>query len=385
MKNYKILVLGGYGNFGKRVCAGLAAHPGACVLAAGRNPQKADLLARKLREAGAGSVKGYPIDIDAKNFKERVSESKAQLLIHAAGPFQDQSYKVAKSCIDSGVNYIDLADNRKFVTGIGALADEAKKSNVLLISGASTVPGLSAAVVDHYQGKFQQIKEIIYGFVPGNKTERGEATVKSILSYTGKPFLRRENGSWKKVFGWQDIHRHQFPEPAGRRWVANCDIPDLELFPARYPGVEKTVFHAGLELASLHLGLWLLSWPARFGLIGNWARYSKIITGMSRWVEHFGTDIGAMFVTLRGTGKDGKKLTVCWDLITERGEGIEVPAIAPVLLAKKSARGEIREKGAKACMGLFTLNEFMNEAARWNIYQKSEEYKGEDADAKSAR
>nr|BFE97511.1 hypothetical protein GCM10020185_80470 [Pseudomonas brassicacearum subsp. brassicacearum] len=51
-----------------------------------------------------------------------------QWVIHTGGPFQGQSYAVAESCIDAGVNYCDLSDSRDFVTGIGALDARAKTS-----------------------------------------------------------------------------------------------------------------------------------------------------------------------------------------------------------------------------------------------------------------
>ena len=44
----------------------------------------------------------------------------------------------------------------------------------------------------------------------------------------------------------------------GRRWLSACDVPDLELLPERWPGLREATFHAGLELAPLHLGLWVL-------------------------------------------------------------------------------------------------------------------------------
>ena len=52
------------------------------------------------------------------------------------------------------------------------------------------------------------------------------------------------------------LRRHVYPPPAGGRWLADCDIADLALFPQRYPGIERVRFGAGLELSVLHLGLW---------------------------------------------------------------------------------------------------------------------------------
>ena len=50
-----------------------------------------------------------------------------------------------------------------------------------------------------------------------------------------------------------------FPAPLGPRWVANCDIPDLELFPARYAGVRSVRFSAGVGLRITQFGTWAVT------------------------------------------------------------------------------------------------------------------------------
>ena len=48
-----------------------------------------------------------------------------------------------------------------------------------------------------------------------------------------------------------------------------------------------------------------------------------------------------------------------YDLIAANGDGPQVPATAAVVLARKLARGELPGSGARACLDLFTLDEFM--------------------------
>ena len=71
----------------------------------------------------------------------------ADVLINASGPFQHHDYALPRACIAAGCHYIDLADARAFVTGIGVLDAEAKAAGVSVVSGASSVPGLSSAAV----------------------------------------------------------------------------------------------------------------------------------------------------------------------------------------------------------------------------------------------
>ena len=52
----------------------------------------------------------------------------------------------------------------------------------------------------------------------------------------------------------------------GERLAAACDVPDLQLFPARFPGVRTVSFHAALEFRVQHLALWSLAALRRIGL-----------------------------------------------------------------------------------------------------------------------
>jgi saccharopine dehydrogenase-like NADP-dependent oxidoreductase len=371
MKRYPVLILGGYGNFGKRISMSLARDHRIAVLIAGRNSVKANALARTIAgDIPNSTARGYPLDIESAEFATRLRNSGARLVIHTSGPFQGQDYRVALACIEAGIDYIDLADDRRFVSSISQLAGQAREKEVLVISGASSVPGLSSAVIDQFLPQFKLLRSIRHNIAPGNRAERGEATVKAILSYTGQPFKRWQGGQWVTVYGWQDIHKRRYPVPIGNRWLASCDIPDLELFPQRYSSVEDVVFHAGLEPGLLHLGMYAMASIARLHLIDNWSRYARPITAMSRWFEHLGTDIGGMSVEMAGEDPEGKTLMITWSLIAGSGHGPEIPSIPAIILAKKLAAGIRPQPGAIPCMGLFTVQEFLDEVKDRDISQQ---------------
>lgn len=366
---YPVLVLGGYGNFGGKISAALAKDSTINVMVAGRSKQKANQFAAKLGRTHGVDVMGVELDIFQDNLAAAIASTGAKLVIHSCGPFQGQGYEVAEACIASGINYIDLADGRQFVKQFKTLDNNAKENHVLAITGASSVPGLSSAVVNEYISEFESLTELEYGISPGNQADRGEATVHSILSYTGRPFTRWQNKAWQTVYGWQEIHRHPFPAPMGKRWLANCDIPDLELFQDYYPELKNIKFYAGLELGFLHVGLWLLSGIVRMRMIDNLARYSKIMTQMSTWVQSWGSDIGGMYIRLSGIDSNKQSKTIQWDLVAEQGHGPEIPTLPAIILAKKLASGALAKKGAMACVGLFSLAEFTQELEAWDIWQ----------------
>ena len=67
------------------------------------------------------------------------------------------------------------------------------------------------------------------------------------MSYAGKPFTTLIDGTMKQVYGWQDLRWRKF-RGLGWRALGNCDVPDLALFPRRYPDLKTIRFQAGLEL-----------------------------------------------------------------------------------------------------------------------------------------
>ena len=92
----------------------------------------------------------------------------------------------------------------------------------------------------------------------GNKLPRGIATISSVMSYCGKPFTMLRDGATRTIIGWRGMKEVVFPG-IGPRLVSHCDVPDLELLPARYPSLRTVEFRAGLELRVFTIGMYLLS------------------------------------------------------------------------------------------------------------------------------
>ncbi|MEQ1775733.1 MAG: saccharopine dehydrogenase NADP-binding domain-containing protein [Burkholderiales bacterium] len=350
---YRILVLGGYGHFGGRICRALSQN--AIVIVAGRDAAKAESAARALGLAH----ESVPLDYTAGDLAERISALRTDAVIHTCGPFQAQSYRVARACVEAGAHYVDLADGRAFVAGIAELDAAARARGVLVTSGASTLPALSSSVIDEHLGHFSRLDTMDISIAPGQKTPRGVATLEAVLSYCGKPFDAWEQGGWQTVYGWQDMHRFRYPD-FGARWLSRCDVPDLQLFPQRYAsaGVQRVRFDAGLELAFAQGAFWLLACLVRAGLIGNASRTARL---MQRWggcFDWMGSDTGGMHIVLRGTDHEGRLAQIDWHLVARCGHGPEIPCLPAIVIARKLAAGTLTARGAMPCMGLMTLADF---------------------------
>lgn len=354
----KVVVLGGYGNFGKRIVESLTSIEDITIYVVGRNLDKAIACINKLKANSVATLEPLAIDIFATDFEERLKALSPFLLIHTSGPFQGQDYRVPTACICAGAHYIDLADDRRFVCDIAELETSAKEKGVLAVSGASSVPGLSSTVIEHYQQQFKELTSIDLAIAPGNKAERGLATVEAILSYTGHPLNVFKDGRWQDVFGWMDSKVNDFGGFVGKRRLANVDVPDLELFPERYSVAQRVTFQAGLELSVLHQTMVGMAALTKTGLVKNWAPLAKSIVSTSNLFLPFGTDKGAMEVLLKGIDQNGKEKTIKWTLYAPKGNGPYIPTLSTIILAKKLLEGSNTETGAKPCVGLFELNDF---------------------------
>ena len=352
---HTVLVLGGYGFFGGRICATLAGHPSIRLLIAGRNTDRATGLARAL-----GLPPEHAVELDARSagLVARLRELGVSTLVHAAGPFQQQQYTVAEAAIDAGCHYIDLADGRKFVADIGSLNARARARGVTAISGASSVPALSCAVVDRYLPRFERVDSIRFGIGTAARAP-GVAAVEGIFGYCGKPFQCWENGAWITAYGWLDLRSHRFPPPVGRRLLGRCDIPDLELFPKRYPSVRTVSFHAGFASGPGHLLVWAIARLVKAGVLTSAAAFAAPLTRLSRRIESFVSDKGGMFVTLVGVGHERQPLQITWNILASQNHGPYIPCGAAIALVQKLADGVRLPTGAMPCMGLLTVEEYL--------------------------
>jgi Saccharopine dehydrogenase NADP binding domain len=362
----RVLVLGGYGAFGQLVAERLARVAGIEVMVAGRDRAKAAACATELGGRALANV--VPAGLDgAKISAADLQELRPAVLINATGPYQDQDYRLAPACIGAGVHYLDLADASGFVLGIGALDAEAKAAGVLVVSGASTVPALSAAVADALAPRFAQLDAITTIISPGNRFDPGIATTRSILGTLGRPIAGGAGVSQgDTVRGWQGLRRVRLPG-LGPRWVGHCDAPDRALFPQRYPGLRRADVFAALEVGLFHLGLWGVSWLVRAGLVRQPQRLAGPLLALKHRLGFLGSDRGGMLVQLDGLDHAGQRKRIDWHLVAGSGHGPYIPATASVLLAKRLLDDSLRARGAMACMGLFTLDDFMAEIADLDI------------------
>ncbi len=357
----KTLVLGGYGNFGARICRALAADSSIELLVAGRDIRQAQQLADSL----GGRASGLSIDCNAPDFSQTLSALGVGMVIHVAGPFQQQSYAVALAAADAGAHYIDLADGRRFVCDFPQAMHEAfLRAGRTGISGASTVPALSSAVIDRLCRNWQAIDTVDICIAPAQTAPRGKATLAAVLSYCGEPIPIWRGGQWTQAPGWAAPERVEFKRMRPRVG-ALCDIPDLELFPARYAVRDRVMFRAALEVAATQSAFAVLARLRGWGLLTRPQRWAGALNRVAGVFDSLGTSLGGMVVRTEGLNEAGRPARHAWHIAADNDHGPEIPCMAAIVLARKLAAGDTMASGAFTATGLLSLGEFEPEFAKW--------------------
>lgn len=368
MSGPAVLVVGGYGGFGGRLVALLEAMDVARILVAGRSGEKA-------RAFCAGrAVHVEPVEMDrSQPCGETLRALAPDIVVDAAGPFQlygAEPFSLVETCIELGIHYVDLADARAFVCGIDRYDEAAGQAGIFVLSGASSVPALSGAVIRTLAPDFDRIDDIDIGISPAGGTLMGPSVVRAILSYAGREVAVMEEGRWRVRRCWTDLRPERI-EVAGagglnRRRFSLCDVPDLAIWPEVYEGVRSVHFGAALEPAVNHFGMLALAWLVRVGLLRRAESLAPLLDKAAR-VMPAGVRRGGMFVRLRGRRRDAGAGEAVWTLIAEGDHGPYIPAMASAALVQRVIRGEGPAPGARACTRDLQLDDFEPFFARFDI------------------
>jgi len=356
-----ILIIGGYGTFGGRIVDLLADEPRLTLLVAGRKIAAAQAFCRT-RVARATLV---PVAFDrGDTLAPLLDMLKPGLVIDASGPFQSYGaapYRVIEACIAHGVCYLDLADGAQFVAGVGAYDSAARAKGVYVLTGVSSFPVLTAAVVRHLTRDFSRLDSILGGIAPSPFAGVGLNVIRAIAGYAGQPVPLRRNG--QAAIGHPlTEHRRVIIAPPGRvplysTLFSLVDVPDLRALADLWPEARDIWMGAGPTPEVLHRALSGLAWLVRLRLLPSLAPLAPLMhvaTRRLRWGEHR----GGMFVEVRGADAAGKAPQRSWHMIAEGDDGPLIPSMAVEALVRRALNGQPPQPGARAAARELELGDY---------------------------
>jgi hypothetical protein len=345
-----ILILGGYGVFGGRLARLLADDVRLTLIIAGRSLERASALCVGLE----GKARLIPLAFDRdKDVGRQLSEARPDLVIDASGPFQaygEDPYRVVEAAIALGIDYLDLADGSAFVAGIGAFDDAARQAGSFALSGVSTCPALTAAVVRRLTQGVARLDRVTAGIAPSPHARVGVNVLRAVASYAGRPVSLTRDGAKAKGFALTETCRFTIAPPGHlpleSRIFSLVDVPDLAILPRLWPSLRDAWFGMGPTPAFLHRTFVLLARLVRLRLLPGIGPLAPMMHGLLDRLR-FGRHRGGMFVAIEGLGAAGESCTRSWHMVAEGDDGPFIPSMAAAAIIRRCLAGRRPEAGAR--------------------------------------
>jgi hypothetical protein len=341
----KILILGGYGTFGGRLARLLADEPRLTLIIAGRSLPAAQAFCAR----GVAKARLIPAVFD------RDGDAAAQLValgpdivVDASGPFQTYGdpYRVVRAALARGIDYLDLADGSDFVKGVAQFDADAKARGVFALTGVSSFPVLTAAVVRRLSAGMARIDSISAGIAPSPYATLGLNVIRSIASYSGKPFALLRDGEPSVGYGLTESRRFTIAPPGlvplGNRRFSLVDAPDLKVLPELWPSLRDVWMGAGSVPEMMHRVLNLFAWTVRLHVMPSLLPFGRAMHWITRHLR-WGEDRGGMFVEVKGGA-----VTRSWHMIAEADDGPFIPSMACEAMIRQCLDGRRPPAGARA-------------------------------------
>ncbi len=367
----KILVLGGYGTFGGRLVQLLTDEERLTMFVGGRSVERASAFCKTLK----GRAQLIPVRFDRNEpVESQIAAIAPDVVVDASGPFQsygDDPYRVVNACLALGIHYLDLADGSTFVNGVAQFDDQARTQKTVVLSGVSSFPVLTAAVVRHLSADFAQVENVKGGIAPSSYAGVGLNVIRAISAYAGKKVALTRGGRAAYGYGLTETCRYTIAPP-GRIPLHNIrfslvDVPDLTLIPTFWPSLQSIWMGAGPVPEILHRVLNGLAWLVRIGLLPSLSPFARLFHGVInvlRWGEHR----GGMFVSVEGQDRRGKRLKRSWHLLAEGSDGPFIPSMAVEGIVRKWLSGSIPNPGARAAVNELELSDYEKLFSSRQIY-----------------
>ena len=215
----KVLVIGGCGRIGNSVAQDIANHTDAEITVTSRNHQQQvdprfKLLALNLANS------------------EQISNAitSTDLVIHCAGPFHHRDGKVLETCIDAGIDYVDVSDHRSFYERVIKHHEKAIANNVTAILNTGIFPGISNSMVKQGIEQFDRPQKIHLSYVVAGSGGAGLTVMRTTFLGLRNKFSALINGKWQDILPYTEREVVKFPQPYGKTGVYWFDMPETYTF-----------------------------------------------------------------------------------------------------------------------------------------------------------
>jgi saccharopine dehydrogenase-like NADP-dependent oxidoreductase len=289
----QVLLLGGLGRIGSRVAQDLIVHTDAILILAGR---------RDAGEVGLEHPRQRYLTLDVADGEGlRQTIANCDLVIHAAGPFSYRDGRVLQTCLELGVNYIDVADNPAYVERALALRDQAAAAGVTAIVSTGVFPGISNSMARQGVEALDQPEAAHLSYVVAGSGGAGVTVMRTTFLELLHPISAWIEGRCQAIAPYSQRQRVTFPPPYDDCAVYWFNTVEAMTLPRSFPLRTVTTKFGSLPDLYNHL-TWLMArapkaWLRQPSTIESVAQASYRMTQVSDRIS--GTGI-AMRVDVQG-------------------------------------------------------------------------------------
>ncbi len=269
----RILILGGYGVFGRLLAKELLDRTPHSVTLAGRSLAKANAARSQLGHTDRTRT----VALDLHDSAAIVPElAKADVVVCAAGPFQGLSPQLVVRSVGAGVHWLDISDDPGWIASIlhnTEIQHLAHERDVVVAPGMSTSPAISSGLAQLCLKELPSATSVRTALFVGNRNAKGAGVIASALASCRSPC--------------EDVDLLAYGRRRG--WVA--------------PSADAVVFGAATGCATRfvvvpewRIGAGLLRGVARLGIRGE--RPSQLLAQLARWSSFFGAKQGSIDVAV---------------------------------------------------------------------------------------
>jgi saccharopine dehydrogenase-like NADP-dependent oxidoreductase len=318
------VVIGGTGLFGGAAVELLRAEGMAPLVAA--------------RGAARGAVRdgGSPPDLrlDADDrVALRAALLPGDIVLDAAGPFQERSAALVEAAIDVGCDVIDLSDSLGHFLKIDALRPRIEAKGIRVLTSCSSITTLLATLV-RASGAKDPARVSVY-LAPASRVTATAGTGGALRHSLGQPIRILRGGKLVPARGWRESRPFQMPPPIGRARGYLLESVHAATLPRIFPTLRDADFWVDSRVPGLNAVLCLL---ARAPALA--ARVSRAMRRSTLVARTLGSVAGGMLAEIE---EASGAVTQARVFAPRRSY---LAAVAPAVLAARAiATGRITERG----------------------------------------
>lgn len=314
------MVIGGTGLFGRAAVELLRAQ-GMDVLVAARG-----------RGRDGGSPPDLLVDAEDPAALQRAL-AEGDIVLDAAGPFQERSAALIETALDVGCDVIDLSDSLEHFLKIETLRPRIEAKGIRVLTSCSSVTTLLVALV-RASGVTAPARVSVY-LSPASRVTATAGTSGALRHSLGRPIRILRGGRLVTARGWRDSRVFLMPPPIGRARGYLIEGVHAATLPRIFPTLRDADFWVDSRVPGLNRVFSLLARvpavAARWPRAGRWSMLLP---------RALGSRAGGMLVEI----EDRSGVVTQARVFAPRRSYLA--AVAPAVLAIRAiATGRLTERG----------------------------------------